>query len=224
MDLDLSDDQVALRDGIAALLDARFSMARLRAGFDREMFDELAGAGVFSLRADGFSWADCTIVFEQLGRFCVPGPLVSSLLLGHGKIAGLVEPHEHGPVWVEHLDALDDLYVLRGDAVSRVDPRVVAAAPSTWPLDPLTPVARLDAVAEGTAVATDVAEQRARFTSAMNEKERIHAERYPIDEDFLDALARMPPASGIALGFDRLVMLATGAQHIEQVIWAPVTE
>jgi len=71
---------------------------------------------------------------------------------------------------------------------------------------------------------TDVAEQRARFTSAMNEKERIHAERYPIDEDFLDALARMPPASGIALGFDRLVMLATGAQHIEQVIWAPVTE
>ena len=71
---------------------------------------------------------------------------------------------------------------------------------------------------------TDVAEQRARFETAMNEKERIHAERYPIDEDFLDALARMPPASGIALGFDRLVMLATGAQHIEQVIWTPVTE
>ncbi len=71
---------------------------------------------------------------------------------------------------------------------------------------------------------TDVAEQRARFEAAMNEKERIHAERYPVDEDFLHALARMPPASGIALGFDRLVMLATGAQHIEQVIWTPVTE
>jgi lysyl-tRNA synthetase class 2 len=71
---------------------------------------------------------------------------------------------------------------------------------------------------------TDVAEQRARFEAAMNEKERIHGERYPIDEDFLEALARMPPASGIALGFDRLVMLATGAQHIEQVIWTPVTE
>jgi lysyl-tRNA synthetase class 2 len=71
---------------------------------------------------------------------------------------------------------------------------------------------------------TDVAEQRARFAAAMNEKERIHAERYPIDEDFLAALARMPPASGIALGFDRLVMLATGAQDIEQVIWAPVSE
>jgi lysyl-tRNA synthetase class 2 len=71
---------------------------------------------------------------------------------------------------------------------------------------------------------TDAAEQRTRFTAAMAEKERIHGERYPIDEDFLDALAQMPPASGIALGFDRLVMLASGAQHIEQVLWTPVVE
>ena len=70
----------------------------------------------------------------------------------------------------------------------------------------------------------DVAEQRARFETAMAEKHRIHGERYPVDEDFLLALARMPPASGIALGFDRLVMLATGAQRIEQVIWAPVVD
>ncbi|HEY6022880.1 MAG TPA: EF-P lysine aminoacylase EpmA [Pseudolabrys sp.] len=71
---------------------------------------------------------------------------------------------------------------------------------------------------------TDVAEQRARFERAMTEKERIHGERYPVDEDFLEALGRMPQACGIALGFDRLVMLATGAQHIEQVIWTPVAE
>jgi lysyl-tRNA synthetase class 2 len=71
---------------------------------------------------------------------------------------------------------------------------------------------------------TDVAEQRARFETAMAEKQRIHGERYPVDEDFLAALATMPPASGIALGFDRLVMLATGAQRIEQVIWTPVVE
>jgi lysyl-tRNA synthetase class 2 len=69
---------------------------------------------------------------------------------------------------------------------------------------------------------TNVAEQRARFEAAMAEKQRIHGERYPVDEDFLAALAQMPPASGIALGFDRLVMLATGAQTIEQVIWTPV--
>ena len=58
----------------------------------------------------------------------------------------------------------------------------------------------------------------------MAEKQRIHGERYPIDEDFLAALAQMPQACGIALGFDRLVMLATGAQHIEHVIWAPVVD
>jgi lysyl-tRNA synthetase class 2 len=71
---------------------------------------------------------------------------------------------------------------------------------------------------------TDVAEQRARFAAAMAEKQRIHGERYPVDADFLAALAQMPQASGIALGFDRLVMLATGAQRIEQVIWTPVVE
>jgi len=71
---------------------------------------------------------------------------------------------------------------------------------------------------------TDVTEQRTRFEAAMAEKQRIYGERYPIDEDFLEALTKMPQACGIALGFDRLVMLATGAQHIEQVIWTPVVE
>jgi len=70
---------------------------------------------------------------------------------------------------------------------------------------------------------TDPAEQRRRFEAEMAEKERVHGERYPLDEDFLAALAAMPPAAGIALGFDRLVMLATGAQRIEQVLWTPVT-
>jgi lysyl-tRNA synthetase class 2 len=71
---------------------------------------------------------------------------------------------------------------------------------------------------------TDPAEQRRRFESEMAEKERVHGERYPVDEDFLAALGQMPPASGIALGFDRLVMLATGAPRIEQVLWTPVAE
>jgi len=69
---------------------------------------------------------------------------------------------------------------------------------------------------------TDPAEQRRRFEAEMAEKQRVYGERYPIDEDFLAALAQMPAASGAALGFDRLVMLAAGAQHIEQVLWAPV--
>jgi lysyl-tRNA synthetase class 2 len=69
---------------------------------------------------------------------------------------------------------------------------------------------------------TDAVEQRQRFEADMDEKARIYGDRHPIDKDFLAALAVMPPASGSALGFDRLVMLATGAAHIEQVLWTPV--
>ncbi|ANY82089.1 EF-P lysine aminoacylase GenX [Microvirga ossetica] len=71
---------------------------------------------------------------------------------------------------------------------------------------------------------TDAAEQRRRFEAEMAEKMRVYGESYPLDEDFLVALAQMPEASGIALGFDRLAMLATGASRIDQVIWAPVPE
>lgn len=71
---------------------------------------------------------------------------------------------------------------------------------------------------------TDPAEQRRRFEADMDEKARIYGERYPIDEDFLAALALMPQACGIALGFDRLVMLCTGARRIDDVLWTPVAE
>jgi len=69
---------------------------------------------------------------------------------------------------------------------------------------------------------TDPAEQLRRFEVEMDEKARLYGMRYPIDAGFLAALAHMPPASGCALGFDRLVMLASGARRIEDVLWAPV--
>jgi len=71
---------------------------------------------------------------------------------------------------------------------------------------------------------TDAAEQRRRFELEMAEKQRRYGERYPVDEDFLAALAGMPPACGSALGFDRLVMLVTGASWVDQVIWTPMPE
>lgn len=77
-------------------------------------------------------------------------------------------------------------------------------------------------LANGFAELTDPNEQRRRFAAAMDEKARIHGERYPLDEDFLAALAEMPHASGVALGLDRLVMLLTGAPHIDLVQWTPV--
>jgi lysyl-tRNA synthetase class 2 len=70
---------------------------------------------------------------------------------------------------------------------------------------------------------TDPAVQRARLKADMDEKERLYGLRWPVDEDFLAALEHgLPDCAGIALGFDRLVMLATGAPHIEDVLWLPV--
>jgi len=77
-------------------------------------------------------------------------------------------------------------------------------------------------LANGFAELTDPDEQRRRFAADMDEKQAIYGERYPVDEDFLAALAHMPAASGVALGLDRLVMLATGAAHIDRVQWTPV--
>lgn len=74
-------------------------------------------------------------------------------------------------------------------------------------------------LANGFGELTDADEQRRRFTDAMDEKQRRYGERYPLDEDFLSAVAQMPEASGVALGFDRLVMLASGATRVDQVVW-----
>ncbi|MEA2822523.1 MAG: elongation factor P--(R)-beta-lysine ligase, partial [Bradyrhizobium sp.] len=76
-------------------------------------------------------------------------------------------------------------------------------------------------LANGFGELTDAQEQRRRFMQAMDEKQRRYGERYPLDEDFLAAVASMPQASGVALGFDRLVMLAGGAARIDQVVWTP---
>ena len=75
-------------------------------------------------------------------------------------------------------------------------------------------------LANGFGELTDPLEQRRRFEAEMTEMQRVHGRRYPLDEAFLAALAHMPDASGVALGLDRLVMLATGAQHIEDVLWS----
>jgi len=76
-------------------------------------------------------------------------------------------------------------------------------------------------LANGFGELTDAVEQRRRFEEAMSEKMRRYGERYPLDEEFLAAVAEMPQASGVALGFDRLVMLASGALRVDQVVWTP---
>ena len=76
-------------------------------------------------------------------------------------------------------------------------------------------------LANGFGELTDASEQRRRFEAEMDVKEKAYGERYPIDEELLEALAMMPPASGVALGLDRLIMLAVGATRIDQVRWTP---
>lgn len=78
-------------------------------------------------------------------------------------------------------------------------------------------------LANGFGELTDPVQQRARFEKEMAKKERVYGQRYPLDESFLDALSHMPPASGVAMGFDRLVMLATGAPNVDSVLWTPLT-
>lgn len=77
-------------------------------------------------------------------------------------------------------------------------------------------------LANGFGELTDPAEQRRRFLAEMEVKQQVYGERYPIDEELLEALSLMPPAAGVALGLDRLVMLAAGATSIDQVLWTPV--
>ena len=156
MNFDLSEDQVALRDGIRNLCEGRFDRARVRGCFDRSMWDELAETGVFSLRADGFGWADVSIAFQELGRALVPGPLVWSQL-AHGLVDGIVggveRPPEGAAALVEHRDQLDALVVLDPAGIDVVAVPALADTPLLeWPLDPLTPVARVDILPAGTRV------------------------------------------------------------------------
>jgi len=157
VNFDLTEDQEALRDGIRSVCTGRFPIDRVRAGFDRGGFDDLASTGVFSLRADGFGWADAGIAFAELGRALVPGPLVWSNLANgtvEGVVTGLERPRSGEPAMIEHLATADTVLVLDDGGITRVDPPSLAPAkPLDWPLDPLTPVHRLDDLPAGERVA-----------------------------------------------------------------------
>jgi lysyl-tRNA synthetase class 2 len=77
-------------------------------------------------------------------------------------------------------------------------------------------------LANGFGELIDPIEQRRRFELEMAEKQRLYGETYPVDEELLAALPQMRETSGVALGFDRLVMLAVGAPRIDDVLWVPV--
>jgi alkylation response protein AidB-like acyl-CoA dehydrogenase len=157
----LSDDQVALAEGIRALCAGRFALERLRksegdpASPDPGDWAELGSAGVFSIRSAeehgglGLGMVESVVVFEELGRALVPGPLVAQALSA-GIIDGAVDgtrvvgsvrrPPSGFPVLIPNLRALSSLVVVDQDGLSVLDPASVVAEPAVRPLDALTPI------------------------------------------------------------------------------------
>lgn len=164
MDFELNADERDLQEAIRRLCAGRMPMDRVRSlettgGFDRELWDELAGAGVFSLRlaADrggvGLGATEAVLVFEELGRALLPGPLVATHLAAGllDRVDGVVGSVERAgsPVLVEHLDALDALVVVDDAGLWRVDREGLTGPRVERPLDPLTPVHELTVLPAG---------------------------------------------------------------------------
>jgi len=158
VNFDLDDGERALQQGIRDVCTRFFPMERVRAlesetgGLDRKLWQELGDAGVFALRLPepdgvGLGMTQAVLVFEELGRAIVPGPLISTHLA-----AGIVEGAASGknivgfaelgraPVVVGHLDALDVLIGIDGNTMSNMPLDQIQSKPVLRPLDPLTPM------------------------------------------------------------------------------------
>jgi alkylation response protein AidB-like acyl-CoA dehydrogenase len=178
MDFLVGDDERELAQGIRSMVEGRLPLEKLRT---REGDEQAIGAqewialgetGVFALtlpepKGTGLGLADATVVFEELGRALVPGPLVGTFLaaaagVADGAAEGRTRVGVHctgrpGPVLLDHLGSLDALLVLAPDAPAQVvSPAPIGGARRVeHPLDPLTPMWRLDAVPFGGTVAGD---------------------------------------------------------------------
>lgn len=175
MDFELSDDEAALADAIRSLCAGRFPLERLRATegpgghLDTEAWGELADAGVFSLQVGeaaggvGLGMAAASVVFEELGRALVPGPILSTHLAaaiidgaadGKTVVGAVRRPVASGteafvPTLVGHLSSLGVLVVVADDGLTAVDPTEIDAVALGRSLDPLTPMWHVDRLPEG---------------------------------------------------------------------------
>lgn len=221
---------------------------RADAGYDELMADcaaviaqaaTAAGAARFSFRgrtADPFAEPELLTVADAFARHAGID-LLATVTNGQGDRVALADA-AGGKVRIAADDDWSDIFSKL--LVGHVEPHLGRGRPTIlrdYPA-PEAALARLSSgdprvaerfevyacgveLANGFGELTDAGEQRRRFAAAMDEKQRRYGARYPLDEDFLAALAEMPEASGVALGFDRLVMLAAGAGRIDQVVWTP---
>jgi alkylation response protein AidB-like acyl-CoA dehydrogenase len=182
MDFQLSEDQEGLQQATRAFCDGRVPSTRLAeleqaGGFDRALWGELAEMGVFGLRlpADaggiGLGCADAVLVFAELGRRLVPGPILFSHLAAGlvdgaaagDTVVGALDGRGGEPFLVEHLDPLDVLLVVGEDGIERLDPKSLTALAVATPLDPLTPVHHIAALPTGERIAGPEAAERFRL-------------------------------------------------------------
>jgi alkylation response protein AidB-like acyl-CoA dehydrogenase len=185
MDFQLDADQLALQESMRAFCDGRMPADKLHEtvdGFDAALWRELAELGVFNLRQSeddggvGLGMADAVIVFAELGRRLLPGPLswthlaadlIDGAASGETIVGGLDLPfRDSGPTLVEHLNDLDALLLLRPTGVYRVDAAVLAGEPIASPLDPLTPVHHVAQLPEGEQIGEPADATRLRLEGA----------------------------------------------------------
>jgi alkylation response protein AidB-like acyl-CoA dehydrogenase len=175
MDFELTEFQTDLAHGVRRLCEGRFPLESIRTAegsqqvVDRKGWRELGDAGVFNLclaeeaGGVGLGLPEAVLVFEELGRALVPGPLVASHLAAGlidgaadgASVVGLVERPPPGatiPLVVEHLSDLDTLLVLSDQGVAAVDPSTLDATAVHRPMDPLTPLWVVAALPDGTEV------------------------------------------------------------------------
>jgi alkylation response protein AidB-like acyl-CoA dehydrogenase len=173
MDFQLSEDQQALQSGLRSFCDDRYAFEKIaeleKVPLERARWRELAEMGVFSLRLSeaqggvGLGMAEAALVFAELGRRVVPGPLLFCHLLaglvpgaatGEVVVGGLDRWHAgNAPLLVEYPDALDVLAVLAQDGVHRIDARELKGTRVETPLDPLTPLAHVAELPKGERIA-----------------------------------------------------------------------
>jgi alkylation response protein AidB-like acyl-CoA dehydrogenase len=161
-------DQLDLQRGVREVLDSRFGLDQLFDGYDADLWRSLTETGIFSLRTElELGWVESVMVFEELGRGAVPGPLVGTFLaagLGADGPVAVVDPLGH-PLLVTHLGVASSLLVL-----DEAGPRLVApaaGAPLAEPLDPLSPMHELATVPADPGTPLDVPIAQLRLQGAL---------------------------------------------------------
>ena len=173
MNFELTDDQRALAAGVRDLCAGTYSIERVQeleatGEHDTKGWASLQAAGVFSLRVAesrggvGLGMADAAVVFTELGRALVPGPVLGTHLaagLVEADAVGVVVPAQR-PMLLAHPDVVEQVVVVSEDGLSLVPRAALEVTPVAAPLDPLTPLATVGVVPEGDLIGGPAEAQR----------------------------------------------------------------